>query len=77
MAKMYEFKVSFSSSFPVDMLRYDCCWPKSSEDAIKIAVSLEGTSNWGKENIWLVGIQEPTTDRWNSFNAKVVEVRKR
>lgn len=29
-------------SFPLDMLRYDCCWPATSEDAAKLVKAIRG-----------------------------------
>ena len=28
--------------FPLDMLRYDCCWPATGEDAAKLGRSIRG-----------------------------------
>lgn len=30
------FTVRGRGEFPLDMLRYDCCWPRRSEDVMKI-----------------------------------------
>lgn len=61
--KTFTFTVSGSGPFPTDMLRYDTCWPASSEDAEKLltrgrrSVTLRSSSEVGK----------PTTGRWQSF----------
>lgn len=37
MARTYHFTVEGRGSFPVDMLRYDCCWPRrESEDVPEV-----------------------------------------
>ena len=68
MSKLYyhEFKVKGSYYFPMDMLRYDCCWPKSSGD-------VDGLVNVKEERvIYLAAIGHkdwrPTIKRWESFN---------
>lgn len=67
-----EFTVEGRGEFPFDMLRYDMCWPKS-ESRDSVALSVRG--NWNKElrRITLVGLREPTTDRWKSFGWNVVQ----
>jgi hypothetical protein len=70
----------FPPVFPVDMLRYDACWPATTEAAVDIAVSLntgdfsdiEGNTvielkaDWPKH--W-----HPTYERWRSFGWVVVK----
>lgn len=62
-------------SFPIDMLRYDSCYPDSSEDASKIHDSLEKFESKtirvrrlvdSKKKMW-------TFDRWKSFGWTFVE----
>lgn len=62
--KIYRFKVKGVGRFPLDMLRYDSCWPASEEDAGRIGDTFDGV---GKKVIELAGINKPATDRWNSF----------
>lgn len=46
--------------FPTDMLRYDRAWLRRTEDAVTM---------WGSESrrVELLGLREPTIDRWRSF----------
>ena len=37
----HELTVRFRGEFPVDMLRHDCCWPKTGEDAAVLRRSFE------------------------------------
>lgn len=75
------FKVTFRGHFPLDMLRYDMCFPDSEEDVAiiydSIAISpLKGTTVTLAR--WVRGKKElPTADRWESFLAKVSEVETR
>ena len=34
-------RITTSSPFPLDMLRYDACWPESGQDTVAIEKSLE------------------------------------
>jgi len=63
-------------SFPIDMLRYDACYPTSERDSSLIASTLRdryGRDRWSicvrspSENPWTVG-------RWESFNVKITDV---
>ena len=72
------------ATFPVDMLRYDSCWPATSKDATSIdrqsdaeqIISGEADLDLD-EDITLCRIvkskdDRPTVDRWNSFGYIVV-----
>jgi hypothetical protein len=63
------FRVTGKGKFPLDMLRYDACWPATQNDVIRMdanpprgyrAVTLRSASR-----------HTPTVDRWNSFGWKV------
>lgn len=58
---VYEYYATGHGTFPIDMLRHDCCWPVSSEDAAKI--------EWGghARSVKLRSYREPTIGRWSSF----------
>jgi hypothetical protein len=62
---VYEYYVSGRGVFPFDMLRYDSCWPVTSEDARKM--------DWGhmgghsQRSVKMRSHSEPTIDRWLSF----------
>lgn len=74
--RFYRWKVSSKFPFPLDMLRFDRCFPSDSETATAIEEShsfdppegvitytLEGTSRFG-----------PTVARWDSFLFKVHDI---
>lgn len=65
--------------FPIDMLRYDECWPADESAAGKIADSI---ADPGKP--WAITVQKVSTakdsrtawtvDRWESFQVKMTRV---
>jgi len=66
----FTFQVDGNGTFPFDMLRFDCCWPLTSDDAHKltgverrtvILTTLQANRRW-----------EPTEGRWASFGWPVV-----
>lgn len=60
-SKVYEYYVSGYTHFPMDMLRYDQCWPVSPDDASNIGGHAYNRS------IKMRSYSEPTVDRWKSF----------
>ncbi len=68
------FVVNGSGSFPVDMLRYDCCYPESQADVQRAFCER------GERVVHLVSQcgekrhaeQIPTDDRWESFTWRVI-----
>jgi len=69
-----EFEVEGFGEFPVDMLRYDSCWPASGEDAFQI-----GNGSWENQRrtvrlrCWRSkGQPVATIARWDSFTWRVV-----
>lgn len=74
----FAYTVILTYAFPVDMLRYDCAWPDSSEDARLIIESQDATfmrdrrHNGPPVKVRIVGTKHPTFDRWSSFGASVV-----
>ena len=61
------FTVTGTGRFPLDMLRYDSCWPARQDDVHNI--SDHGGASWGRapSTIMLETHGEPTADRWSSF----------
>ena len=65
-----KFTVKGAGEFPIDMLRYDSCYPLSQEDVNKF---------WWDEvrEVTLISVKRcksgPTEGRWNSFGWKVIE----
>lgn len=83
--KVFSFTVKGSGQFPLDMLRYDQCWPTGTDDASKIETSLAryykadfcAADEIGNSNKWEINLTgangwgEPTPGRWESFNCRV------
>lgn len=77
-----EFRVRGKGSFPFDMLRYDQCWPRTSDDAANLAYShpedLKHFAVTDRE-ICLIkqsrnkGACVPTGIRWSSFGWTLVD----
>ena len=72
-----QFTVEGRGAFPVDMLRYDSCWPAGPDDADRIGyapdadrrtVTLKRVTDASKHAMHLV----VTADRWRSFGWAVV-----
>ena len=75
--KLYTFTVEGTGAFPIDMLRYDQCWPNSgSHDAQAIANSFHERNVGAPWRITLTTSNNsktvPTIGRWESFGWKVV-----
>lgn len=63
--KLHLFEVRGSSYFPMDMLRYDKCWPaKETESPL-----LRGTD---QRAVLMASHKIPTPDRWASFGWEVM-----
>lgn len=56
--------------FPIDMLRYDCCWPARPEDVALIQCPLSQ-----REKVCYIRLNTlkgpPTADRWASFGWEI------
>jgi len=65
------FKVTGRGEFPLDMLRYDECWPSTTLDAM----SIETPANRGKRTVTLESnrYMAPTEGRWLSFGWRVLD----
>lgn len=68
------FTVVGTYGFPLDMLRYDKCWPAREGDAGSIAATLWVQADRDSRRIEMMGLKVPTVGRWASFGWKVVEV---
>lgn len=74
------FVVTGKSNFPLDMLRYDHCWPDTSEDAVKIGT--DDPAIWAHPDSGVMAVflsrhvsspkDLPTEGRWNSFGWKII-----
>lgn len=73
--KWYRWTIEGFGAFPIDMLRYDCCFPeRESEDSYVI-----GQSHYpGLDERWTVRVlshkPQPTLRRWESFLCRVTKV---
>lgn len=71
--RLYTFSVRGRDLFPIDMLRYDSCWPKSeSQDSVSIMVTHGPRASREERTVTLIGLREPTEARWKSFGWTVV-----
>lgn len=73
MAKTTEWTVSGTLMFPIDMLRYDACYPVSQEDAANLEEALRPVrlraNPLGRITVKLRSqIGGPTPERWASFS---------
>lgn len=69
------FKVEGTGAFPIDMLRRDECYPRSTEDAAGIAAEAPA-----QRVVTLCHVDSrplfswsPTAERWESFGWRVIE----
>lgn len=77
----YEFDVEGRNwdRFPLDMLRYDGCYPARSDDVEKIMASLMDGLRDKKADyprgfvITLVSSKKPTEGRWKSFGWNILQ----
>ena len=74
---MDNFTVAGKGPFPLDMLRYDCCYPMESGDALEIEKSLEdrGCQKAHTVRLFARSAERRVTDgRWESFRWHVVSM---
>jgi hypothetical protein len=75
--KIYEFEVRGMGPFPLDMLRYDGCWPASPDAVMAIEHSLDERDPNFRTSVKLIRLRSwkpmPTIDRWRSFQWGVDE----
>jgi hypothetical protein len=69
----FTYYVSGTGEFPFDMLRYDCCWPATSDDALAMASrSYDNPERMrGLVSIRVRSFFPPTIARWSSFGWSV------
>ena len=68
--RVFTFSVEGSGPFPIDMLRFDLCFPKSETDSGQITRSYMPRER-GTRCVILVSSKQPTQGRWESFGWKV------
>lgn len=71
---MFKLVVKGRGQFPIDMLRYDGCYPRHEADSGRIEVSFQrGNFNVEQQiSLTLPGKEPPTEARWSSFGWTVV-----
>lgn len=71
------FTVWGTKPFPVDMLRYDCCWPATAADSMAIEQSIANRASQTVVVRLMSRIQRrhwhPATDRWRSFGWRMTD----
>jgi hypothetical protein len=72
LTKLHRFTVQGTSGFPLDMLRYDNCWPTGDVTSLHRAVQYPRPLE--VERVTLMGWKMPTRERWASFGWFVTEV---
>ena len=75
---IYVFEVAGSGPFPVDMLRYDCCWPaREMEDSYNGLVPTY-EEQVKRRTVRLCTINaRPRRERWHSFGWAIVKEPRR
>ena len=79
--KYQEFTVTWRGEFPLDMLRYDSCFPANQQAVSAITASITGRATGPLRRTAQIARYvrhraiQPTTDRWSSFRATVSDVR--
>ena len=80
MAAYYQtFTIEGSFPFPLDMLRYDSCFPATQKDVSGISQSIERTNTEPVVKVRLGRLitnkgERPTEARWRSFGWKVSDI---
>ena len=75
-AKMDRVEITMTGrgAFPVDMLRYDSCFPASEHDAYLLAKTFTEHGDWAiRLAKWTASIQPWAYERWSSFNCYKVQ----
>ena len=76
--RKYEFTVQGNGIFPLDMLRYDSCYPVESTSVNNITDGSyfnPGIYDQGIYTVTLRSERAPTIGRWESFGWKVLDVK--
>lgn len=69
--------------FPLDMLRYDFCYPTDGDSAMEIGssfdsyISKDRRESYQRFSVNLSSTVPPTKERWQSFGWTVINVEKR
>ncbi len=70
---MIVFTVRGVGRFPIDMLRYDSCWPTTAVDGSHLEATFDRRRGERKEiELTTISIHGPTIARWKSFMWRVI-----
>lgn len=77
MLRPIDFTVVGTGAFPVDMLRYDCCYPVDTDSALAIVVGFRDSDYNEVRRVSLrmrvtTPREGPTAERWLSFGWSIV-----
>jgi hypothetical protein len=73
--KVKHYIVEGSGAFPIDMLRYDCCWPSDLQSVESVSMNLEwGEPYFKTRRVQISSTEYPTPDRWRSFCWPIVHM---
>ena len=67
--RIFNFSVTGKGSFPLDMLRYDSCWPTGKDCADEL------TQKDTKRKIHLKSIYTPTPARWKRLGWPIKDLQ--
>lgn len=70
--RVYHFIVTGNGPFPLDMLRYDAAWPRTTDDALVIARTFKDRGPEVATVVSLTSHTPATVGRWHSFGWKVI-----
>jgi hypothetical protein len=67
----WTYRVVGVSHFPVDMLRYDCAWPRDGHAVTLLADAMQRDARRAPNDPFRIelrsNVRTPTVDRWRSF----------
>ncbi len=66
MPKVIQFFVMGRGPFPLDMLRYERCWP-TDQASVEIIRNSPNTDDLLQVSLSMIGDHQPTPARWNSY----------
>jgi hypothetical protein len=65
-AHLFDYSLTGQGYFPLDMLRYDRAWPAREIDEVQIRMGEDDTRSFDR-SVRVIGLTEPTEQRWESF----------
>jgi hypothetical protein len=68
---VFVFTVEGATQFPIDMLRWDLCYPKTEEDSFMIALNARHYSKDTFYRVTLVSMKRPDIHQWRALGWEV------